>query len=638
MSYSFYSLVDQAQFDVLQSAQTEAIELQGATSSSLAAAVSAYAAFANCSSAQVAGPSADLTAGTFGEFLIAGGVGAHVLAGGEGRDMFAFGGWNDTSGAVVQNFQTGTIGDRLLIVPAAVRTAYFSLDATESVVVSYSVDTAGYNHVTLSGVSVDALSLYDNLLGLDTANFNNMSRGATVVLETVMPRDYDGWTHVRNLVGSDYDDVLTGDRQDNVIVGGGGNDTLAGGAGNDILDGGLGANTVSYASDPGAVIADLTSGIAHTGFGGSQVLHNIQNIVGSAGGDVLIGDERSNVLEGGRGDDTLTGGAGNDVLFGGLGSDTAVYDGLAVEYVFLTDAEGMTTVTDAITERDGTDTLYRVEFLRFADRTVKVNAPPIAHEDEIVTGAGSTVTLSSAIVLGNDTDVDDGDTKSLVSVSSTSSTGAAVSVQGGNIIYDPGSLFQSLGAGETTTSTFTYTMRDGAGAASTATVTMTIVGANDAPVAHDDLAATDEDAVVTLSVSELLSNDTDADVGDTKALVSVSQISMKGAAVGLQDGKVIYDPGSLFQTLNVGETATDSFTYTMRDAAGATSTATVRVTVRGVLVGDDRDNVLTGSAHDDTVNGGGGNDWLIGGAGGDTLIGGAGIDTAVYSTSGAASR
>ena len=59
--------------------------------------------------------------------------------------------------------------------------------------------------------------------------------------------------------------------------------------------------------------------------------------------------------------------------------------------------------------------------------------------------------------------------------------------------------------------TFTYTITDGNGGTDTATVTVTVRPVNDAPVANDDAASTDEDVPVTIPV---LPNDTDVD-GDT---------------------------------------------------------------------------------------------------------------------------
>ncbi|WP_153039984.1 VCBS domain-containing protein, partial [Pseudovibrio sp. WM33] len=46
-------------------------------------------------------------------------------------------------------------------------------------------------------------------------------------------------------------------------------------------------------------------------------------------------------------------------------------------------------------------------------------------------------------------------------------------------------------------------------------------------------------------------------------------------------GTFSYDPNGAFEYLAVGETATDSFTYTVIDAAGESSTETVSVTITG---------------------------------------------------------
>jgi len=52
--------------------------------------------------------------------------------------------------------------------------------------------------------------------------------------------------------------------------------------------------------------------------------------------------------------------------------------------------------------------------------------------------------------------------------------------------------------------------------------------------------------------------------------------------VALIDGVVSYDPNDQFESLAVGETGTDSFTYTVSDGNGGTDTATVTVTINGV--------------------------------------------------------
>lgn len=161
---------------------------------------------------------------------------------------------------------------------------------------------------------------------------------------------------------------------------------------------------------------------------------------------------------------------------------------------------------------------------------------------------------------------------------------------------------------------------------------------NSGPTAVADSAVVNEDASVTIDV---LANDNDPNSGETKTIVSVGATA-KGATVAIVDGKVVYtaDPDA-FDLLSTGQSTSDSFSYVMKDAAGATSTATVQVTINGVadgatrtggtgadtLTGTALDEKLDGAAGNDTLSGLGGTDTLVGGAGNDTLDGGAGIDS-----------
>src|SRR5262249_44434872 len=153
--------------------------------------------------------------------------------------------------------------------------------------------------------------------------------------------------------------------------------------------------------------------------------------------------------------------------------------------------------------------------------------------------------------------------------------------------------FQDLPAGGERTVAFTYQAADADGGISDpATVLVTVTGANDAPVAADDTATTDEDTALHVAAPGILSNDIDVDAGDTRAVAAVNGDSAtvgqpitlaSGAVVTvLSDGSYTYDPNGAFEALAPGETATDSFTYTVTDAAGATSAATVTITITGV--------------------------------------------------------
>lgn len=83
----------------------------------------------------------------------------------------------------------------------------------------------------------------------------------------------------------------------------------------------------------------------------------IENVVGGAGADTITGNSVANEIWGMSGNDTINGGAGND---------TAGFRGAFSDYTL--GAVGATfTVQDNTANRDGTDTLTSVEFLKFSD-------------------------------------------------------------------------------------------------------------------------------------------------------------------------------------------------------------------------------------------------------------------------------
>jgi predicted extracellular nuclease len=148
------------------------------------------------------------------------------------------------------------------------------------------------------------------------------------------------------------------------------------------------------------------------------------------------------------------------------------------------------------------------------------------------------------------------------------------------------------------------------------------------PVAVGDAAATADNQSVNIDV---LANDTDADAGDTKTLVSVSATTLGGHA-SIVGGQVVYvaDADS-FDQLTTAQHVVDTFTYVQKDAQGLTSTATVAVTVSGspagpTQTGDAGDNSLTGTNQNEKLDGGAGNDTIDGGSGADTVAGGLGND------------
>ena len=101
------------------------------------------------------------------------------------------------------------------------------------------------------------------------------------------------------------------------------------------------------------------------------------------------------------------------------------------------------------------------------------------------------------------------------------------------------------------------------------------VNANRPPVGNADSASVGEDAGAT--TINVLANDTDPDAGDTLH-VTVGQ--HRGPARHRDDrgdgSSISYTPAASFQSLAAGETRTETFSYTVADQAGATSTAASR--------------------------------------------------------------
>ena len=227
------------------------------------------------------------------------------------------------------------------------------------------------------------------------------------------------------------------------------------------------------------------------------------------------------------------------------------------------------------------------------------DAPVAVNDSAIAVEAGGVANGSAGIdpsgnVLANDGDVDAGDSKAVVV-----GTGVRVGAYGALSLAADGSYtyvvdndhpaVQALrGAGDTLRDSFTYTMMDAAGATSSATLTVTIRGANDAPVAMDDVAIAVEAGAGGAGIDpsgNVLDNDTDIDAGDSRTVASTGVLAgAYGSLTLAADGSYTYvldNDNPLVQGLRAGDTLLDAIGYTMRDAAGATSSATLTITIRG---------------------------------------------------------
>ncbi len=188
-------------------------------------------------------------------------------------------------------------------------------------------------------------------------------------------------------------------------------------------------------------------------------------------------------------------------------------------------------------------------------------------------------------------------------------------------------------ASDTVTDVFVYTISDGNGGTDTANITITITGVNDTPTAVNDFGAVTEDLTITITNDEsgnlsgsydthdehsgdILSNDTDPDASPTHTVTAVRIGSVAGsgtagtvgsALTGTYGQLTLNANGSYSYTANqdaadaldVGDTVSDYFNYTMDDEHDATSTAVIRIYILGAndtpVARDDQGLISEGS-------------------------------------------
>jgi VCBS repeat-containing protein len=237
---------------------------------------------------------------------------------------------------------------------------------------------------------------------------------------------------------------------------------------------------------------------------------------------------------------------------------------------------------------------------------------------------GTQGTNPSGNVLLNDTDVD-GNTERL-SVTGFNE-GTSIGVLGSGLVGKFGTLIlngdgtfsylvdnnnlrvQALRTPfDVLTETFTYQVRDLFGASNTATLTIIIRGANDNPRAADDSTVAVEAGGTANTTPGLnptgnvLANDRDVDANDSKTVTDVRGGDKTAAGTfttvgttqtldGLYgtltinaDGTysyVINNNLAAVQALKVGDSLVETFTYRMRDTAGATDVAQLNIRIDG---------------------------------------------------------
>jgi hypothetical protein len=238
-------------------------------------------------------------------------------------------------------------------------------------------------------------------------------------------------------------------------------------------------------------------------------------------------------------------------------------DGLSLIYTPAANFAGSETFTYTIDDGSGMTAMATVTVT-----VTNTQDPPSANDDAINVNEDTPTPLN---VLANDTDPDPGATLTITAVSATDHGGTVTIADDGlSLLYSPLSNFHGM-------ETFSYTISDGNGGSDTAMVTITVVSVNDPPpIANDTFNVPEDSEEFELDVLEndlALSN---PDGTETIIIESVSAGS-EGGKIEIADDEL-----SLLYTPVANFVGSETFTYTITDPGGQTSTGTVTVTVTSV--------------------------------------------------------
>jgi Ca2+-binding RTX toxin-like protein len=480
----------------------------------------------------------DILNGNVGNDTLDGGLGSDTMAGGAGDDNYLI----DNAGDVVievlnagtDTVQSGisyTLGSNL---ENLVLTGTSNLNATGNTLNNTIIGNSGNNmldgsagcDILLGGFGDDTYIVdnYDDVvLEVENSGFDVVQSSVNYVLSMNVENLVLKGTSNISGTGNALDNVISGNTGDNTLSGDAGNDTLDGGAGADTLLGGTGDDTYIVDNIGDAVTESLNAGIDAVQSNLSYTLGmNVENLMlkGTANIDGT-GNELDNVIIGNAGTNTLSGGAGNDTMTGGVGNDTLL-GGVGNDHYVFNPGDGK----DVIIDMQGGDRLY------MGGNLTEANLEGVRDGDNMiinVLGTNDSITLTNWFA----------------------------QTEGVNLVeFSDGSSLDSSG------------------------IELLL---NRPPVANADSVITTEDTMKTMiTAASLLANDTDPNPGDVLMLSGFDGYSSNGNAIS-QDvtGNLILNIGNRYQSLAVGQTASDSFGYSICDSKGATSFSMVNVVISG---------------------------------------------------------
>ena len=445
-------------------------------------------------------------------------------------------------------------------------------------------------------------------------------------------------------VGTSGNDNLVGTVNDDTLSGLAGNDTLNGGQGADTLNGGDGIDEATYVNANSGVWVFMIPGgtDSNRGEATGDVYTEIENIRGTAFGDLIWGNAGENRLFGGAGEDTMYGwdGAGTNYLFGEDGADTLVcggaidivdggvgvdllrFNGDTVSYQLSNAGVTMSLLNQSINTGDAVGDVYinmedvtgtRFNDVIYGDNGILNNLDGLAGNDTIFGNGGQDIMIGGAgadrLDGGDGDDIADYETY-LFSESNT------VAVEGVTAsLIDP-----------------TINTKDAAGDTYVSIENMA------GSLHHDTLYGNNSNNVFLAWAG----NDRVFGLGGDDALEGMPGEDTLDGGDGIDTasydsaGRLVIASWGFYTQVGVGVIASLlNPAINTNDARGDVYIRIENLLGSGFadrLQGDNGANTIFGANGNDTLLGENGDDQLEGGAGADVLNGGAGFDFATYSS------
>gem|GEM_PF-1192828 len=207
-----------------------------------------------------------------------------------------------------------------------------------------------------------------------------------------------------------------------------------------------------------------------------------------------------------------------------------------------------------------------------------VGDAPVTQDGNVSSTEDTVLYFTPADLLANASDADSTTDGQQLSVSAivAAQHGVATLMPDGRVRFTPDADYNQDLDGP---ASFTYSVSDGAGGVTPATVWVSLAAANDAPRLQSESTSTQEDKALNIASADLLANDFDVDNLHTDLRISaVSEAVHGSAALQVQpDGnsRIVFTPEADYHGIA-------SFSYTVTDLGGASSTATARIVVGSV--------------------------------------------------------